>query len=93
MKKLAMTFVTILIVTVFAASAFAFGPSWQNGNRYDNRGRYEPAHFQYNNHPRQDYHRQKVVYVPVHPAPVVHVPQYSRPGIAISIPYFSLWIR
>jgi len=93
MKRIAMTFVTILIVTVFAASAFAFGPSWQNGNRYDNRGRYERAHFQVDNHERQYYHHQKVVYVPVHPAPVVHVPQYARPGIAISIPNFSLWIR
>jgi len=93
MKKLAMTFVTILIVTVFAASAFAFEPSRQNGNRHDNRGRYESAHFQFDNHQRRDYHRQKVVYVPVYPNPVVYVPQHARPGITISIPNFSLWIR
>jgi len=88
-----MTFVTIFIVTVFAASVFAFGPSWQNGNSYGNRSRYQPAHFQFDNHQRQDYQHQKVVYVPVYPTPVVHFPQHARPEIAISVLNFSLWIR
>lgn len=32
MKKLVMTFVTVVAVTAFAASAFAFGPGWGRGH-------------------------------------------------------------
>ncbi|MBP8980465.1 MAG: hypothetical protein KBG09_04395 [Syntrophobacterales bacterium] len=92
MKKIITTFVTILVVMVLSGPVFAFGPSWNNGNRYDIRNGHQPAHFQFDNHHRPVFH-QKVIYVPVRPTPVVHTPHHVRPVIAISIPNFSLWIR
>jgi len=96
MKKIAMTFVTILILTVFAASAFASGPSWNNGNRHETWNRHQPVHYQFKNHQnhQRPIHYQKVVHVPVRPAPVVHARQYDhRPVLVISIPNFSFWLR
>ena len=91
MKKIVATFVTILVVMVLSDPVFAFGPSWNNGNRHDIRKVYQPAHIQFNNQ-RPVFH-QKVVHVPVRPATVVYTPYHARPVIAISIPNFSLWIR
>ena len=93
MKKIAVTFFTSLIVTAFAASAFAYGPGWQNDDRYDNRGRYEPAYYQYDNHDRRVYY-QHAYYVPVRASqPVVYVPRPWVPGITISLPNVSIQFR
>ena len=77
-----------------AASAFAYGPGWQNGDRYDNRGRYERAPYQYDNRDRQVYYQHHAYYVPVHAAqPVVYVSKPWMPGITISFPDVSIQIR
>jgi hypothetical protein len=93
MKKVAITFFTSLIVMIFTASAFAYGPGWQNGDRDYNRGRYERAYYQYDNHDRRVYY-QHAYYVPVHAAqPVVYVPRPWMPGITISLPNVSIQFR
>ena len=93
MKKIALTFSTSLIVMIFTASAFAFGPGWQNGNRDDNRGRYERAYYQYDNHDRRVYY-QHAHYVPVRAyQPVVYVPRPWMPGITISLPDVRIRFR
>ncbi len=93
MKKIAMTFITSLIVMLSAASAFAYGPGWQNDNRYDNHDRYERPHYQYDNHDRRVYY-QHAYYIPVRASqPVVYVPRPLMPGITISLPNVSIQLR
>jgi len=105
MKKLAMTFITIIIVMCLATSAFAFGPGWQergrNDNRgwqgherYDNHGRYERAQYRYDNHGRRVYYQPHGYYAPVYtPRPVVYVPPLPLPGINILFPDVNIRIR
>jgi hypothetical protein len=91
MKKIAATFFTSLIVMLLTASAFAYGPGWQNGNRYDDRGRYEPAGYQYDNRDRRVYYQHRSYYVPVRASqPVVYVPKPWMPGVTISFPNVSI---
>ena len=93
MKKIAITFFTSLIVMFLATAAFAYGPGWQNDNRYDNRGRYERAHYQYDNHDRRVYY-QHAYYVPVRASqPGVYVPRPWMPGITISLPDVRIQFR
>ncbi len=93
MKKIVIALATILIVCGVSVSAFAFGPGWQSDYRHYQRVGFQPAPFPFYDHHPVGPHPQ-VVYVPVRPPrPVVQVMQPVRPGIVISIPNFSLWIR
>jgi len=93
MKKITMTFFTSLIMMFLVTTAFAYGPGWQNDNRYDNRGRYERTYNQYDNHYRRVYY-QHAYYVPVRASqPVVYVPRPWMPGITISFPNVSIQLR
>lgn len=94
MKKIAVTFFTSLIVMLLATSAFAYGTGWQNGNRDDNRGRYERAYYQHDNRNRQMYYQNHAYYVPVRASqPVVYVPRPWMPGITISLPNVHIQLR
>lgn len=94
MRKIAVTFFTSLIVMLLATSAFAYGQGWQNGNRDDNRGRYDRAYYQYDKHNRRMYYQNHAYHVPVHTVqPVVYVPRPWMPGITISLPNVSIQFR
>jgi len=91
MKEIAVTFFTSLIVMLLVTSAFAYGQGWQNGDRDDHRGRYERAHYQYND--RRGYY-QHAYYAPVQAVqPVVYVQRPWMPGITISLPNVSIQFR
>ncbi len=105
MKKLAMTFITILFVASLTTSAFAFGPGWQERGRYDNHGwkytgrydnhgGYDSVHYRYNNYDRHVYPQPHRYYAPVYaPRPVVFVPPLPLPGINILFPDVNIRIR
>jgi len=97
MKKLAMAFVTVLIVAGLASSALA-DPGWSNGHRYDNHGRYErqPIHYQHDHHNQWEQHRQPMVVqrVPVvPPRPVVHAYEPQAASFSMFLPGFSIQVR
>jgi len=105
MKKLAMTFITILFVTSLTTSAFAFDSGWQergryanhgwqDRGRYDNHGGYDRVHYRYDNYYRRVYHQPHGYYAPVYaPRPAVFVPPIPLPGISILFPNVNIRIR
>ncbi len=105
MKKLAMTFITILFLTSLTTSAFAFGSGWQDRGRYENRGwqdrggydnhgGYDRVHYRYDNYDRRVYPHSHVYYAPVYaPRPVVFVPPLPLPRIDILFPNVNIRIR
>ncbi len=94
MKKLAMTFITILFLTSLTTSAFAFGSGWQDRGRYNNHGRYDRVHYRYYNYDRRVYPQPHGYYAPVYaPRPVVFVPPLPLPGINILFPNVNIRIR
>ncbi len=103
MKKLAMAFVTVLIVAGMASSALA-NPGWSNDHRHNDRGRfdrpqhdyYQPQYQQRDYHNHWNYHRQPVVVqrVPVMPPrPVVHAYEPQAASFSMFLPGFSIQVR
>jgi hypothetical protein len=101
MKKLIMAFATVLVVTGLAFSALA-DPGWGNGRRFDDRGRQDRIHNQYDHRDyrgHRDYqrtYRQPVIVerVPVYASqPVVRVYDPHQPSFSLYLPNFSIQIR
>lgn len=93
MKKLTIIFAAVLIVAGLASSAGA-GPDWSNGRRFDNRGKYDRAHFRYDQREYRGPYQQHVYYTPVRAQQqVVHVAQPYVPSFSIFLPNLSIQIR
>ena len=97
MKKLAMAFVTVLIVAGMASSALA-DPGWSHGPRFNNHGRYNQPQHHYQNfhHNHWAHHHQPMVMhrAPViPPRPVVRAYQPQAASFSMFLPGFSIQIR
>ena len=97
MKKLSIAFVTVLMVAGLAVSAFA-DPGWEDGRRYNDRGRPDRFHSQYDDRDFRGQYRHPVV---AHRAPVfpprygmrAHLPPPPPPIFSFFLPPFIIPIR
>jgi hypothetical protein len=97
MKKLSIAFVTVLMVAGLAVSAFA-NPGWEDGRRYNDRGRPDRFHSQYDDRDFRGQYRHPVV---AHRAPVfpprygmrAHLPPPPPPIFSFFLPPFIIPIR
>jgi len=98
MKRLIMALATILMMTGFTSAAMA-DPGRSNDRRYDNHGRYERIHKQYDHRNDRDYRRYDRRPVIVHraparpPEPVIYFYGPHHPGFGIFFPNMSIQIR